>query len=103
MTGSLALVWPAIAAAFLASLVEAVEALTIVLAVAIVRGWRPAGLGVLAGLAVLALIVIALGPLLDHVPLHLLQLVIWHPAPAVRHALAAKGDPARGRRSPAAR
>lgn len=76
MTGGLALVWPAIAAAFLASLVEAVEALTIVLAVAIVRGWRPAALGVVAGLIVLALIVLALGPLLDHVPLHLLQLVI---------------------------
>jgi uncharacterized membrane protein len=63
-------------AAFLASLVEAVEALTIVLAVATVRGWRPAGLGALAGLMVLALIVVALGPLLDHVPLSLLQLVI---------------------------
>ena len=37
-------------AAFLASLVEAVEALTIVLAVAIIRGWRLAGLGALAGL-----------------------------------------------------
>jgi uncharacterized membrane protein len=71
MTASFALVWPAIAAAFLASLVEAVEALTIVLAVAIVRGWRPAGLGVLAGLIALALIVLALGPLLDHVPLQL--------------------------------
>jgi len=70
------LIWPAMAAAFLASLVEAVEALTIVLAVATVRGWRPAGLGALAGLLVLALIVVALGPLLDHVPLHLLQLVI---------------------------
>jgi uncharacterized membrane protein len=63
-------------AAFLASLVEAVEALTIVLAVATVRGWRPAGLGALAGLVLLALIVVALGPLLDHVPLRLLQLVI---------------------------
>jgi uncharacterized membrane protein len=63
-------------AAFLASLVEAVEALTIVLAVAIVRGWRPAALGSLAGLLTLALIVVALGPLLDHVPLRLLQLVI---------------------------
>jgi uncharacterized membrane protein len=63
-------------AAFLASLVEAVEALTIVLAVATVRGWRPAGLGALAGLMVLALIVVALGPLLDRVPLSLLQLVI---------------------------
>jgi uncharacterized membrane protein len=76
MTGSLALVWPVMAAAFLASLVEAVEALTIVLAVAIVRGWRPAGLGALAGLLVLAFIVAILGPLLDHVPLRLLQLVI---------------------------
>jgi uncharacterized membrane protein len=67
---------PAVTAAFLASLVEAVEALTIVLAVAIVRGWRPAGLGALAGLALLALIVAAFGPLLDRVPLHLLQFII---------------------------
>src|SRR5438445_11159697 len=67
---------PAISAAFLGSLVEAIEALTIVLAVATVRGWRPAGLGAAAGLASLALIVAVLGPLLDRVPLHLLQLVI---------------------------
>jgi Ca2+/H+ antiporter, TMEM165/GDT1 family len=76
MIANWGLIWPAMTAAFLASLVEAVEALTIVLAVATVRGWRPAGLGALAGLFVLALIVVALGPLLDHVPLHLLQLVI---------------------------
>ena len=67
---------PAVTAAFLSSLVEAVEALTIVLSVATVRGWRPAGLGALAGLASLALIVLLLGPLLDRVPLHFLQLVI---------------------------
>src|SRR5712692_4529998 len=67
---------PAISAAFLGSLVEAIEALTIVLAVATVRGWRPAGLGAMAGLASLALIVVVLGPLLDRVPLHVLQLVI---------------------------
>ena len=66
----------AVTAAFLASLVEAVEALTIVLAVATVRGWRPAGLGALAGLVALAAIVVALGPLLDRVPLNLLQLAI---------------------------
>src|SRR5258708_10755463 len=66
----------AVLAAFLSSLVEAVEALTIVLSVATVRGWRPAGLGALAGLASLALIVLALGPLLDRVPLHALQIVI---------------------------
>jgi uncharacterized membrane protein len=64
------------ASAFMASLVEAVEALTIVLAVGTVRGWRPAGLGALVGLVVLALIVVTLGPLLDRVPLYLLQLAI---------------------------
>src|SRR5260370_21843487 len=67
---------PAVTAAFLASLVEAVEALTIVLAVATVRGWRPAGLGAIAGLVLLALIVAGPGPLLDRGPLHLLQLAI---------------------------
>jgi Ca2+/H+ antiporter, TMEM165/GDT1 family len=67
---------PAVSAAFLGSVVEAVEALTIVLAVASVRGWRPAGLGALSGLGLLAVIVLALGPLLNHVPLHPLQLLI---------------------------
>src|SRR2546422_4471298 len=67
---------PAVSAAFLSSLVEAVEALTIVLSVATVRGWKPAGLGALAGLASLALIIVGLGPMLDRVPLHALQLVI---------------------------
>jgi len=66
----------AVTAAFLASLVEAVEALTIVLAVAIVRGLRPALLGAISGLAVLALIIVALGPLLDRVPLNVLQIAI---------------------------
>lgn len=46
------------------------------LAVATVRGWKPAGLGALAGLALLALIVLLLGPLLDRVPLYVLQLVV---------------------------
>src|SRR5438270_12847541 len=66
----------AVLAAFLSSLVEAVEALTIVLSVATVRGWKPAGLGALAGVASLALLVGMLGPFLDRVPLHALQLVI---------------------------
>src|SRR5258706_924213 len=76
MTMPWASVAPAVTAAFLSSLVEAVEALTIVLSVATIRGWRPAALGALAGLASLALIVLTLGPLLDQVPLHALQLVI---------------------------
>jgi uncharacterized membrane protein len=67
---------PAIASAFLASLVEVVEALTIVLAVVSLRGWRPAIAGTLAALGVLAATVLILGPLLDRVPLHVLQLVI---------------------------
>jgi uncharacterized membrane protein len=67
---------PAVSTAFLGSLVEAVEALTIVLAVASVRGWRAAALGAAAGLGLLALIVATLGPLLDQVPMHSLQLVI---------------------------
>src|SRR5712691_5290318 len=66
----------AVLAAFLASLVEAVEALTIVLSVATVRGWKPAGLGALACVGTLAVIVILLGPFLDLVPLHALQLTI---------------------------
>jgi len=67
---------PAIGAAFLASLVEVVEAFTIVLAVGILRGWRPAALGTSAALVVLGLVIFVLGPLLDQVPLHLLQFVI---------------------------
>jgi uncharacterized membrane protein len=67
---------PAITSAFLASLVEVVEALTIVLAVVALRGWRPAVTGTAAALAALAAMVLALGPLLDRVPLHDLQLVI---------------------------
>jgi uncharacterized membrane protein len=67
---------PAVGAAFLASVVEVVEAFTIVLAAGTLRGWRPAIAGTAAGLAVLALIVVALGPVLDQVPLHSLQLVI---------------------------
>ena len=74
--GSFAHTGPAMTAAFLGSLVEAVEALTILLAVATVRGWRPAGLGALCGLVVLGLAVAVLGPLLTLVPLHLLQFAI---------------------------
>jgi len=67
---------PAVSAAFLASLVEVVEAFTIVLAVATLRGWRPAAAGTAAGLAVLAGIILLLGPLLDRVPITSLQLAI---------------------------
>jgi len=67
---------PAVSAAFLASLVEVVEAFTIVLAVTTLRGWRPAALGTAGALAVLGALVLVLGPLLGLVPLHLLQFVV---------------------------
>lgn len=64
-------------AVFLASAVEMVEALTIVLAVGATRGWRSAIEGVVAALAVLTVIVIAFGPaLVDYVPIDLLRSVV---------------------------
>ncbi|MCW3054163.1 MAG: hypothetical protein JWN14_3333, partial [Chthonomonadales bacterium] len=47
--GTWAHIGPSVIASFLASLVEFIEALTIVLAVGTVRGWRPALLGTGAG------------------------------------------------------
>jgi uncharacterized membrane protein len=67
---------PALGAAFLASIVEVVEAFTIVLVVGTVQGWRPAIIGAGAGLASLTLTVAALGPMLQQIPLHVLQLFI---------------------------
>jgi uncharacterized membrane protein len=63
-------------AAFLASAVEMVEALTIVLAVGVTRGWRSTLIGVGAAGLALAAIVGALGPALTHVPLNALRLVV---------------------------
>jgi uncharacterized membrane protein len=62
--------------AFLASAVEMVEALTIVLGVGIVRGWRSTLIGVGAASVVLAVLVAALGPALGHIPIGTLRLVV---------------------------
>jgi len=67
---------PAVSSAFLASIVEVVEAFTIVLAVGTVRGWKPALTGAFGALATLALLVALLGPLLGRVPIHLMQILI---------------------------
>jgi uncharacterized membrane protein len=53
-----------------------VEALTIVLAAGISRGWRSALAGLAAATVVLAVIVAALGPALTLLPLSVLQLVV---------------------------
>ena len=63
-------------ATFLACAVEAVEALTIVLAVGITRGWRSAMVGVGAALLALAVVVAILGPALTLVPINALRIVI---------------------------
>jgi uncharacterized membrane protein len=67
---------PVVLSAFLASMVELTEAFTVVLAVAVACGWRPALGGTVAGLVVLAALVAIFGPLLELVPLGLLQFVI---------------------------
>jgi uncharacterized membrane protein len=61
---------------FLACAVEAVEALTIVLAVGITRSWRWSLTGVAAATAALAVIVAALGPALDALPIDALRVVV---------------------------
>jgi len=61
---------------FLACAVEAVEALTIVLAVGTTRGWRSTWLGVGAAGVALAAFVAALGPALTAIPLDSLRLVV---------------------------
>ena len=61
---------------FLACAVEAVEALTIVLAVGTTRGWRPTLQGVGAGLFLLVAVVAALGPALTVIPLRALRLFV---------------------------
>jgi uncharacterized membrane protein len=63
-------------AVFLACAVEAVEALTIVLAVGISRDWRSALTGVGVGLIVLAIIVAVLGPAITAIPLGVLRVVV---------------------------
>src|SRR5579872_6852080 len=63
-------------ASFLASGVEGVEALTIVLAAGIAREWRSSLIGVAAALVVLAAITAVLGPALTLIPIDALRLVV---------------------------
>jgi uncharacterized membrane protein len=62
--------------AFLASAVEMVEALTIVLASGLARGWRSSLTGTGAAVLVLAVVVTALGPALTVIPIDALRLVV---------------------------
>src|SRR6202012_3552603 len=66
-----------VVAVFAASLVEMVEALTIVVAAGVSRGWRPALEGAAAALLVLGVLVVAVGvPLIRYIPLDTLRVVV---------------------------
>src|SRR6267142_3649427 len=62
--------------AFLASAVEMVEALTIVLASGLTRGWRSSLIGVGAATLALAVVIAALGPALTLIPISVLRLLV---------------------------
>lgn len=63
-------------ASFLASSVEMVEALTIVLAMGVTRGWRATLVGVGVALLALAVVVAVLGPALTLIPIDALRLFV---------------------------
>jgi uncharacterized membrane protein len=65
-----------VASVFIACMVEAVEALTIVLAVGATRSWRSAMIGVGAALLALAAVTAALGPALTALPINVLRGVV---------------------------
>jgi uncharacterized membrane protein len=67
---------PLILTVFVACAVEAIEALTIVLASGLTREWRSTFQGMAAALVVLAAIVAALGPTITLLPLTALRLVV---------------------------
>src|SRR5438445_785186 len=60
----------------MASAVEMVEALTIVLAIGVTRGWRSALFGVATATVALTVVVAALGPALTLVPIDGLRVVV---------------------------
>ena len=57
-------------------MVEMVEALTIILAVGVTRGWRPVLFGTAGALVALGGLVAALGPAVGRIPLDSLRLVV---------------------------
>jgi len=65
-----------VAASFLACAVEMVEALTIVLAVGVTRGWRSALIGTATALATLTVVVAVFGPALAALPIDTLRLFV---------------------------
>jgi uncharacterized membrane protein len=73
---SLPAILSTVTASFLASLVEVVEAFTILLAVGLTQSWRPAFAGAALALLALAALVVIFGPLLALVPIAALHFVV---------------------------
>src|SRR5712692_8734994 len=67
---------PVIITTFLASAVEAIEMVTIVVGVGATRGWRSTLIGAASGFGVLAVVVIVAGAALSRVPIGPLRLIV---------------------------
>src|SRR2546421_5124225 len=72
MTG----LWGVLITTCLASAVEAIEMVTIVVGVGATRGWRSTLIGAASGFGVLAVVVVVLGAALSRVPIGPLRLVV---------------------------
>src|SRR5437763_7670599 len=72
MTG----LWAVLITTFLASAVEAIEMVTIVIGVGATRGWRSTLIGAASGFGVLAMVVVVLGAALSQVPIGPLRLIV---------------------------
>ena len=83
-------------AVFGATAVEMVEALTIVVAAGVTRGWRSAVEGAAVAVAVLTVIVLAAGvPLVHYVPIDALRVVVGRSSSGARTLVAPQVHPAR--------
>src|SRR2546421_12680010 len=90
-----------VAGAFLASAVEMVEAVTIVIGVGVVRGWRSPLIGAGAATLALAGLVAAPRPALTGIPIHVLRLGVGALLLAFgAQGLGKAGPRAGGRRGP---
>src|SRR5438309_10074505 len=72
MTG----LWAVLITTFLASAVEAIEMVTIVVGVGATRGWRSTLIGAASGFGLLAVVVVVLGAALSRVPIGPLRLIV---------------------------
>jgi uncharacterized membrane protein len=89
--------WAVASAAFLASAVDFVEALTIVLVVGVTLNWRSALAGAFGAVATLAVIIATFGvALVQFVPLDVLRLITGWTAPSCAARLQKSGGSARG-------